>query len=68
MYKLSDTRIFGWQLQEDGSLDWEGLETAVRPETQCALIQRSCGYSWRKTLTVAEIEAAIIIIKVRSAR
>lgn len=39
----------------------------MRPETQCALIQRSCGYSWRKTLTVAEIEAAIIIIKVRSA-
>jgi len=51
------------QLDGDGGLDWHALETAIRPETQCALIQRSCGYSWRKTLTVAEIERAIIIIK-----
>lgn len=53
------------QLQEDGGLDWDGLERAVKLETQCALIQRSCGYSWRKTLTVAEIERAIILIKAR---
>jgi hypothetical protein len=51
------------QLHEDGGLDWHALETAIRPETQCALIQRSCGYSWRKTLTIADIERAIIIIK-----
>lgn len=52
------------QLHVDGGLDWNALETAIKPETQCALIQRSCGYSWRKTLTVAEIERAIILIKV----
>ena len=51
------------QLHRDGGLDWHALETAIKPETQCALIQRSCGYSWRKTLTIAEIERAIIIIK-----
>ncbi|XP_024396260.1 uncharacterized protein [Physcomitrium patens] len=53
-------------LHVDGGLDWNALETAIKPETQCALIQRSCGYSWRKTLTVAEIERAIILIKAQN--
>ncbi|KAL2651498.1 hypothetical protein R1flu_019626 [Riccia fluitans] len=50
-------------LSEDGGINWDALNTAVKPETQCALIQRSCGYSWRKTLTVAEIQRAIRLIK-----
>lgn len=52
------------QLADDGGLDWENLMGALRPETKCALIQRSCGYSWRKSLSVYEIEQAIKIIKV----
>lgn len=53
-----------FQLAKDGGLDWENLRTSLRPETKCALIQRSCGYSWRKSLSVYEIEKAIKIIKV----
>lgn len=37
---------------------------ALNPETKCALIQRSCGYSWRQSLSVDEIRRAIEIIKV----
>ncbi|GAQ79730.1 Cys or Met metabolism pyridoxal-phosphate-dependent enzyme [Klebsormidium nitens] len=44
-------------------LDFAALETAVGSGTKCALIQRSCGYSWRETLTMEEIERAVNIIK-----
>ncbi|KAL3016773.1 hypothetical protein AAZX31_06G235500 [Glycine max] len=37
--------------------------SAVKPKTKCALIQRSCGYSWRRSLSVNEIGRAIKIIK-----
>lgn len=62
---LSSSSVFYpyLKLAEDGGLDWHKLSQAVKPETQCALIQRSCGYSWRKTLTVAEIQRAIELIK-----
>lgn len=53
-----------FQLAEDGGLDWDALEVALKPQTKCALIQRSCGYSWRKSLSVYEISRAINIIKV----
>lgn len=49
-----------------GSIDWDALSCAVKPETQCALLQRSCGYSWRDTLTINEIERAIQIIKAQN--
>lgn len=52
------------QLAEDGGLDWDALTGALRPYTKCALIQRSCGYSWRRSLSVEEIGRAIKIIKV----
>lgn len=52
------------QLAEDGGLDWDALKTSIRPHTKCALIQRSCGYSWRRSLSVTEIGRAIDIIKV----
>ncbi|ONI12875.1 hypothetical protein PRUPE_4G188800 [Prunus persica] len=50
-------------LAENGGLDWDALMHALRPETKCALIQRSCGYSWRQSLSVDEIKRAIKIIK-----
>ncbi|KAL5147460.1 hypothetical protein HKD37_06G017145 [Glycine soja] len=50
-------------LAEDGGLDWNALMSAVKPKTKCALIQRSCGYSWRRSLSVNEIGRAIKIIK-----
>ncbi|XP_024159097.1 uncharacterized protein YnbB isoform X3 [Rosa chinensis] len=50
-------------LAEDGGLDWDALRHALNPETKCALIQRSCGYSWRQSLSVDDIRRAIEIIK-----
>jgi len=57
---------FFLQLAEDGGLDWNLLTSAVKPKTKCALIQRSCGYSWRRSLSVNDIGRAIKIIKVGS--
>ncbi|XP_058085812.1 uncharacterized protein LOC131233117 isoform X2 [Magnolia sinica] len=53
-------------LAEDGGLDWDELAVALRPQTKCALIQRSCGYSWRRSLSVEEIGRAIKIIKMQN--
>lgn len=52
-----------FQLAEDGGLNWDALRGALSPQTKCALIQRSCGYSWRQSLSVNEIGRAIKIIK-----
>ncbi|XP_043697873.1 uncharacterized protein YnbB-like [Telopea speciosissima] len=52
-------------LAEDGGLDWKALAFALRPQTKCALIQRSCGYSWRRSLSVNEIGRAIKMIKMQ---
>ncbi|XP_072969240.1 uncharacterized protein [Typha angustifolia] len=54
-------------LAADGGLDWDALAYSVRPETRCALIQRSCGYSWRRSLSIKEIQRAISIIKEQNA-
>ncbi|MCO5584237.1 hypothetical protein L7F22_038161 [Adiantum nelumboides] len=54
-------------LTTEGNLDWDALACAVKPKTQCALLQRSCGYSWRNTLTIDEIESACKIIKAQNA-
>ncbi|GFQ06247.1 uncharacterized protein ynbb [Phtheirospermum japonicum] len=53
-------------LAEDGGLDWDALRIALKPQTKCALIQRSCGYSWRRSLSVDEIGRAIKIIKLQN--
>lgn len=53
-------------LAEDGGLDLEALVTAVKPQTKCALIQRSCGYAWRQSLSISDVKRAIEIIKSQS--
>ncbi|XP_042949243.1 uncharacterized protein YnbB-like isoform X2 [Carya illinoinensis] len=53
-------------LAEDGGLDWDALVCAVKPQTRCALIQRSRGYSWRQSLSVNKIERAIKMIKMQN--
>ncbi len=50
-------------LTEVGTIDWSALETAVKPETRLVLIQRSCGYSWRPSLAIAEIEKIVQTVK-----
>ncbi len=47
----------------DGQVDWASLATTINEDTRLVLIQRSCGYSWRKSLTIAEIKKMISIIK-----
>ena len=42
-------------LRPDGRVDQEGLVAALSLPTRMVLIQRSCGYSWRPSLPVAEI-------------
>jgi cystathionine beta-lyase family protein involved in aluminum resistance len=50
-------------LTPQGEVDYQSLSTAVGPHTRVALIQRSCGYSWRSSLTIADIEKIIGLIK-----
>jgi cystathionine beta-lyase family protein involved in aluminum resistance len=46
-----------------GTIDWQGLESAVTPKTRLAFIQRSCGYSWRSSLSIADIEKIVKLVK-----
>ena len=50
-------------LSADNAIDWAALAHAVGPKTRLVHIQRSCGYSWRSTLTIAEIEKIVAILK-----
>lgn len=50
-------------LTETGTINWQGLESAITEKTRLTLIQRSCGYSWRSSLSVSEIEQIIKIVK-----
>jgi cystathionine beta-lyase family protein involved in aluminum resistance len=51
------------ELTPEGSIDWEGLETVVGDRTRLVSIQRSCGYSWRQSLSIDEIEKIVRIVK-----
>jgi cystathionine beta-lyase family protein involved in aluminum resistance len=51
------------ELTPEGKIDWQGLSTAVKENTRLVLIQRSCGYSWRPSLSIAEIEKIVHIVK-----
>ncbi|ERT07715.1 aluminum resistance family protein [Lyngbya aestuarii BL J] len=50
-------------LQFDGKIDWESLKIGITHKTRLVLIQRSCGYSWRSSLSIAEIEKIVHIVK-----
>ena len=50
-------------LTPDGLIDWSTLASAVKPHTRLVSIQRSCGYSWRPSLTIADIEKIIHLVK-----
>ena len=43
------------ELTAAGSVDEPALADALSPATRMVLIQRSCGYSWRPSLAVAQI-------------
>ena len=44
-------------LFNDGSVDQEALDQALEQPCRMVLIQRSCGYSWRPSVTVEQIGA-----------
>jgi len=46
-----------------GTIDWVALETAIRPETKMVTIQRSCGYAWRSSLSIAEIKRICAVVR-----
>jgi cystathionine beta-lyase family protein involved in aluminum resistance len=46
-----------------GTIDWAALSQAVTPKTRMVLIQRSCGYSWRSSLAIADIEKIVDLVK-----
>jgi cystathionine beta-lyase family protein involved in aluminum resistance len=46
-----------------GEIDWQTLAHAIKSETRLVLIQRSCGYSWRSSLAIADIEKIVHIVK-----
>ncbi|MGI2909546.1 aminotransferase class I/II-fold pyridoxal phosphate-dependent enzyme [Tolypothrix sp. VBCCA 56010] len=50
-------------LTSEGTIDWQVLSQGVKHNTRLVLIQRSCGYSWRPSLSIAEIEKIIHIVK-----
>ena len=50
-------------LNFQGIIDWQGLTQAVKPNTRLVLIQRSCGYSWRPSLSISEIGKIVKIVK-----
>ncbi len=50
-------------LTPEGTIDWSALATAIRPQTRMVLIQRSCGYTWRHSLAIADIAKIIDLVK-----
>jgi cystathionine beta-lyase family protein involved in aluminum resistance len=50
-------------LHSNGGIDWDSLSHAIENNTRLVLIQRSCGYSWRSSLSIEEIGRIIEIVK-----
>ena len=48
---------------EDGNVDLDGIKEKINDKTKLVMIQRSKGYSWRKSLTIADIKEVIEVIK-----
>ncbi|MGB3692780.1 MAG: methionine gamma-lyase family protein [Spirulinaceae cyanobacterium] len=53
-------------LTEKGEISWQLLAKSVSSKTRLALIQRSCGYSWRPSLSLDEVEKIIQVIKLQN--
>jgi len=47
------------ELKEDGQPDLERLSKEITPKTKMICIQRSTGYSWRKALTIKDIQSIV---------
>ncbi|KAI9131302.1 methionine gamma-lyase family protein [Acaryochloris sp. CCMEE 5410] len=54
------------ELTPAGTIDWPALETSIQPQTRLVLIQRSCGYSWRPSLSIEEIGKIVDRVKAQN--
>ncbi len=53
-------------LQQNGDVDYNGISPAINERTKLVLIQRSCGYSWRSSLSIHNINKIIQLVKQRN--
>ena len=51
------------ELLENGEPNYSEIKNKIKPQTKMIFIQRSKGYSWRKSLSIEEIEKIINIVK-----
>ncbi len=51
------------ELQKDYSFDLDEIEKNIKPNTLIVFIQRSPGYSWRRSVTIKEIEEIVKYVK-----
>jgi cystathionine beta-lyase family protein involved in aluminum resistance len=56
------------ELLENGDFDYDAIAAALEENPKMATIQRSKGYSWRKSFTVEEINKLIKFIREKSPR
>jgi len=50
-------------LLQEGQIDFDGLASSITEKTKLVLIQRSCGYSWRSSLSTHNINKIIHLVK-----
>jgi len=55
-------------LDEDGGIDFDALDKALDIPRRMVFIQRSCGYSWRPSLSIEQIENICARIHQRQAK
>ncbi|WP_145331561.1 methionine gamma-lyase family protein [Paenibacillus xylanexedens] len=51
------------ELTNAGQVDWEAVEKSITPATKVIGIQRSRGYDWRSSFTIAEIADMVARVK-----
>ncbi|CAI6055455.1 hypothetical protein PAECIP112173_01564 [Paenibacillus sp. JJ-100] len=51
------------ELTSAGEIDWEAVEKQITPATKVIGIQRSRGYDWRSSFTIAEIADMVTRVK-----
>lgn len=50
-------------LTSQGTVDWTVIKSSISEKTRLVLIQRSCGYSWRPSLSIADIAKIVYLVK-----
>ena len=51
------------ELTADGRIDFDALKNAISPKTRMVAMQRATGYSWRKAISIEEVEELTAFVK-----